>query len=325
VIEQDDVDVVVLAVHGIEGESVTTDLVKSGVVYGSHVQLFDPALSLISSLGNSGVDLADFVTSGDQEQAASLAQSLVALDDLDIDTLSGLAERGLVSLLEPIAKEEIGTGRSVELFLQRFAELVNGPRHFVMLDRYAGRVFSELRSTGDFVVEPGATRRSHEASTANGLLGHVPNFRTASLEEVLGIRESLSDALPRFRSGVAEVAATFDTDIDAVATFDEIDEAWRSVVAPAIVEIEELTNESRFLRSLLSSGLSDGSAIAGSGIGIITAMTSELEGVGGAISTLIGASIGVASSAVREMIAGRRAVKRHKFYLLHQVNEVLGG
>jgi len=126
VIEQDDVDVVVLAVHGIEGESVTTDLVKSGVVYGSHVQLFDPALSLISSLGNSGVDLADFVTSGDQEQAASLAQSLVALDDLDIDTLSGLAERGLVSLLEPIAKEEIGTGRSVELFLQRFAELVNG-------------------------------------------------------------------------------------------------------------------------------------------------------------------------------------------------------
>lgn len=319
----DKLDVVVLAVHGMEGHSVTTDLVKSGAVYGTRVQLFDPTISLVAALGNSGVDLASFATEGNAEQHAALARAMVALDELDLDSLSGLANRGLVTLIDPLTRDEIGTGRSVELFLQRFADLINGPGNFVMLDRYAGRVLSELRSLGQFVVEPGARRRSHEASTANGLLGQLPNFRTASLDDVLGIRETLADALPRFRGGVAELAAGFGSDMGAPATFDEIAEAWRAEVAPALHEIEELTMDSRFLRSLLLSGLSSGGALTGGGVGVVTAIAADFDGLATSLATLGTAGIGATVDAVKEVFIARRDLKRHKFYLLHQVEQLL--
>lgn len=173
-------DVVVLAVHGVGGRTVTTDLVKAGAVYGSRVQLFDPAISMVATLANSGVDLRSFAAEGDPAQQTALARAFVTLDELDVDALSGLADRGVVTLVDPLTRDEIGSGNSIALFLRRFGDLVNGPGNFVMLDRAAARVFSELRSAGQFVVEPGARRRSHEASTANGLLGQLPNFRTSS-------------------------------------------------------------------------------------------------------------------------------------------------
>lgn len=318
-----EVDVVVLAVHGMNGRSVTTDLVKSGAVYGSRVRLFDPNVSLIATLASSGVDLAAFAAEGSEDQNVALAQALVALDELDIDSLTGLADQGLVTLIDPLRRDEIGTGHSVDLFLRRFTDLVNGPGNFVMLDRHAARVFSDLQAVGRFVVEPGARRRSHEASTANGLLGQLPNFRTASLDDVLGIRESLGGALPRFRGGVSELAATFDSDMGSSATFDEIAEAWRVEVAPALHEIEEVTKDSRFLRSLALSSLASGSTLAGGGMGIATAVTSDMDGVAAAISALVGAGVGAASEALKEVITARRDVKRHKFYLLHQVDQLL--
>lgn len=318
-----EVDVVVLAVHGMRGRSVTTDLVKSGAVYGTRVQLFDPNVSLLAMLSSSGVDLAAFAAAGDADQNEALARAMVALDELDIDSLSGLADRGLVQLVDPLKRDEIGTGRSVEIFLQRFADLINGSGNFVMLDSHAGRVFSELRALGKLVVEPGARRRSHEASTANGLLGRLPNFRMASLDDVLGIRESLADALPRFRGGVAELAATFDSDMGAPATFDEIAEAWRAEVAPALNEIEELTKDSRFLRSLLLSSLNSGSTLAGGGMGVVTALTSDMDGLAATLSTLAGAGIGATSDAIKEAITAKRDLKRHKFYFLHQVDQLL--
>lgn len=313
----------VLAVHGMDGHSVTTDLVKSGAVYGTRVRLFDPTISLLAALANSGVDLRAFAAQGDAHQHTALARALVALDELDIDTLTGLATRGLVSLVDPLTRDEIGTGRSVDLFLDRFAEVVNGDGNFVMLDRHAGRVFTDLQALGRFEVKPGARRRSHEASTANGLLGQLPNFRAASLDDVLGIRETLSDALPRFRGGVAELAATFESDMGAPATFDEIAEAWRAQVAPSLREIEERTLDSRFLRSLLATGLGNGSTLIGGGIGVATALSSEMDGLAATISTAVGASLGVASAALKDALAARRDVKRHKFYLLHQVDRLL--
>lgn len=140
---------------------------------------------------------------------------------------------------------------------------------------------------------------------------------------MLGIRESLTEALPRFRSAVADLAATFEADVGTPATFDEIAEAWRADVAPSLQELEELTQASRFLRSLLVSGLNNGSALAGGGMGIVTALSSDMDGLAATISTAVGASLGVASSALKDAIAAKREAKRHKFYLLHQVNELL--
>lgn len=89
-------------------------------MFGSRVRLFDPAISMVAALANSGVDLGTFAAAWDADQHAALARAIVALDALDIDSLSGLTDRGLVSLVEPLTRDEIGTGWSIELFLERF-------------------------------------------------------------------------------------------------------------------------------------------------------------------------------------------------------------
>lgn len=150
-----------------------------------------------------------------------------------------------------------------------------------------------------------------------------PTFRTASLDDVLGIRETLADARPRFRGGVAELAATFDSDMGSPATFDEIAEAWRAEVAPALHEIEEMAKDSRFLRSLLLSGLSSSGALTGGGVGVVTAMAADFDGLATSLATLGTAGLGATVDEVKEVLTARRDIRRHKFYLLHQVDQLL--
>jgi hypothetical protein len=318
-----DVDVIVMSVHGIGGQSVTSDLIKSGSVYGERVQVYDPGLSLLAMIARMQMDLNTFIEQSSSDQNTYLAKALTAIEDLDLPVLAGLSECGVVQLIDPIARGDIGNGRAIDIFLEKFMNLINQPKNFLMLDRDAGNVFREMAQHDDFVINEGATRRSNEASTANGLLGHLPRFKAASLDDVLGIRESLSDSLPRFRQGIHGIAKEFSGKPGETTTFDEIDDAWRATVAPSLKEIEELANENRFLRSLKVAGLSNTESLFGGGLGIVTAMSTGMGGVATALSGLIGTGLGISASAARQRIESRSEVRTHQFYLLHQVDKLL--
>lgn len=320
---QTDVDVLVMAVHGLSGQSTSLNLIKSGAIYGKRVQLFDPGISLLATLGNANIDIAALAAENNQEQNEYLAKVLIATKYIDVDLLVGLDSKGVVSLIDPLQKAEIGTGRAIDVFMKRFEALLNQPSSFLMLDRPAANVFKELRQDGNFAFSPGATRRSHEASTANGLLSNLPNFQASNLDDIIGIRETLGDALPRFHAGVAEISESFTSAPDELQTFDDIDAAWRSIVAPALQEIDELSRESKFLSALGKTALTDTKTLIGGGIGVITAFATPMDTLGQALTTAAGAAAGLVTSAHKSASDKSTQLKRHRFYLLHRANELL--
>lgn len=70
-------------------------------------------------------------------------------------------------------------------------------------------------------------------------------------------------------------------------------------------------------------GLGSGSALIGGGVGIATALSSDMDGFAATISTTVGANLGVPSAALKDALTAKRDIKRHRFYLLHQVDQLL--
>lgn len=99
------------------------------------------------------------------------------------------------------------------------------------------------------------------ASMTNNLLVSLPSFEYSTVDEILGIRKELENPLVRFRSK----ALSYSEDIQSMPwdeTFQhECIKLYQKEVAPAILEIEELTNESGFLKNLGYNIISDNSIL----------------------------------------------------------------
>jgi len=112
------------------------------------------------------------------------------------------------------------------------------------------------------------------AGMTNHLLVSLPSFEYATVNEILDIRKELENPLVRFRSK----ALSYSDDIQSMPwdeTFQyECVRLYQKEVAPAVLEIDELTKESGFLRNLGYNIVADNSilkTVGGIGISIASA------------------------------------------------------
>jgi len=93
-------------------------------------------------------------------------------------------------------------------------------------------------------------RKITHASLSDNFLHRLPSFETASVDEILDIRKELNDPLIRFRSKMIDYSDTlqslpWDQDFEENCSI-----LYSKEVAPAVLEIEELTKENGFLKNL---------------------------------------------------------------------------
>lgn len=101
-------------------------------------------------------------------------------------------------------------------------------------------------------------RKIIHAGVSDNLIQRLPSFDSASVDEILDIRKELNDPLVRFRSKVQ----AYSENIQAVPWNDDFENEcsllYYQEVAPAILEIDELTKEGSFVKNLGSKIISDG-------------------------------------------------------------------
>lgn len=108
-------------------------------------------------------------------------------------------------------------------------------------------------------------RKITHAGVSDNLIKRIPSFGTASIDEILDIRKELASPLIRFRSKIISYSDSlqlmpWDKDFETECAI-----LYEREIAPAILEIDELTNENGFIKNLGRNIITDGAFLKSAG------------------------------------------------------------
>ena len=201
----------------------------------------------------------------------------------------------------------------IDSFLEQLAEvIVTGHAHPIFDDAAKGLVRAMVE---EGVAQPSdvQVRRGKQAATGTGLIEQLPSFATATMLEVIDIRQDLDAPLARYRGAVAQISSGFDSEPYSSDLQAEIDDAWRDLVRPELMDLQERIAENSYLSNLLDSALSP-SAV---GAAILTLGSVAVADLPSALA-LAGLSVPAMRGALQKY-RETRELNRHRFYLLHEV------
>jgi hypothetical protein len=214
--------------------------------------------------------------------------------------------------------------RLIETFVDRLSKHLSSGKKYLIFDRPIADLTEAAIREGIFTPAKGPTGFCAQAMTASGLMGRLPTFPTATVDEVLDIRSELAPSLNRFRSAMVTTAKTFTSQPWQADFEDEVQNAWVETVHPALEQIETSVRDNRSILNL-AAGVSATTTAAWSGLMVVAAGLGHhgdvLEALGGAGALAVAAPL---LKALRDRTDANRTVRMQPFYFLYDVNRSLG-
>jgi hypothetical protein len=311
-----DVDVAVISGIGKDPEGFN-QLVKSALVYGDRITITDPSLlALVFAAQFHGGELGQL--------DPGLRAAAERASKVDLAFLAAARKQNLLELNVFLNSATLAQGAALDNYWRAVAERLTQRDTYALFDELGGRVFADAIRRGVFSLERPARLRARQPSATAGFLAKLPSFRPATVEDVLGIREELQGSLSRFRAAIAALTREFEHDPTEWEFFDEVEAAWREVVAPALEELQESSHEARFSRQLLTEATSSAQPLLSAALGVATTLsldTSHILASAVGLAAGGGAALAKAADARRKQ---RHEVRRRDFFLLSRVDELLG-
>jgi hypothetical protein len=189
------------------------------------------------------------------------------------------------------------------------------PRSYALLDDSEGVLNQQVRGEAAERIRGWAAVRSREASLSATVLRRLPSpSATERWDAVADIRMHLQPSLRRFRVAMSEISTAaeahpLEEDFDAYA-----EHVWRTRVAPALNELDELVREASLRSIFFGDVLGDLSSYAGPVIGIGAALSQALP----ALTSAAIAAASPTASTLAHWREKRRALRRHDFLFLHE-------
>lgn len=278
-------------------------------------------------------ELTDFIRPATTQMKERFREKLSEVEYYELDLA---IQAGLLSI-DPLPGTEIGLvgdqpDEDVAVrYFARVKDALTSGATYPLFDPTTSNLVARGVEAGVFTPVPAARRRGRDAALATGLFDQLPNFEYATMSEVLDIREELRDPLQRFRQGVREISKDIETVPEDPHFGLEVEEAWTTNVAPALLEIENAIRENSSMLDLLQRGIHDPAAHMGivGGAGIALAV-GPASGISSAVSLLVGGTAsltGLAVAAVRAELAQRvdaRKATEAQFYFLYGANARIG-
>lgn len=209
-------------------------------------------------------------------------------------------------------------------FTSQMLEILSNHRSFPLLDAHASGLIRSLEIEAGFCPAQPAVRHGAEITSVTGIMGFLPSFPDLPMDEILDLRQQLMGPLRRFRSTWSLVSREFDSrpfDADFNA---EIEDAWRTRVEPALLEIRDALSEHGLLREAASIALGDPRRILIEAGGVLAAAHADASALSGMMAAALAAVVPVTDVTLRAMrstAAARRQVRKHPFYFLHRLQD----
>ena len=176
---------------------------------------------------------------------------------------------------------------------------------------------------------PRAAARRAAAPFAGELFARLPNFPSASLDEIIDIRKELQGSVKGFQKAVLALSVSL-LEVPTSTFQFEAEKVFIQNVQPQLDELEELIHQNRYLRRLTSGVVGDWKAnlsFAGAvaGAGAVAARMSGGAMVNDILSAALGTGAGIpALKAATDRMEGARAIRDHKFFFYYQLERRLG-
>ena len=269
----------------------------------------------VTALGNdAGID----------QLARARAKGLVQIENADpgdaMDLLVGcilsakLAETG-----EQV--EHPHTDRIIETFVEKLSRHLSSGREYLIFDEAIASFTEAAIREGVFTPAKGPAGRCAQAMTASALMGRLPTFPNATVDEVIDIRSELAPALTQFRSAMVTISNAFTSAAWEKDFEDEVHDAWVESVLPAVEAIDASVKDNTSLLSL-ATGIVGAGNTSYPGLAIVGA---GLVGHVGAAAVAGGVLSGAAPlmQAIRDRKSAKQGIRMQPFYFLYAVEQHL--
>jgi hypothetical protein len=261
------------------------------------------------------------LAAGAGELAPALDAGLVAIEPV-------VQESDAVATVAPGIAAAAGVGTDYDSllansFMQRIRELLADPFAYPLFDEQVGDIVRAHVSEGLFEVGAVPRRHGKHVSAAAQSMEKLPSFPSASVQEVLEIRNELQKPLTNFRAAVAEMerilqSAAYETDFPA-----EVEDLYLEKVAPALQEIGELVRQNSYLRELMRAAVGDAKSML---TAVLTVGVAALAGIPDLVAAALAAGIPTGAAALRANSAtgeAQRDIEAHHLFFLYKTEELL--
>lgn len=283
------------------------------------LQKFEP---IQRTLADAVKEIGD--SAGIDQLAVARAKGLVQIENAD----PGDAMDLLVACLFAAKLAETGeraddshTNRIVETFVEKLSRHLSSGREYLIFDESIANLTESAIREGLFTPAKGPAGRSAQAMTASALMGRLPTFPSATVDEVVDIRTELAPSLTQFRSAMVTISKSFSSAPWEADFGDEIRDAWVQSVLPAVESIDASVKDNKSLLSL-ATDISGSANTAYPGLAIVG---TGLAGHLGAVAVVGGALAAVTPilQAVRDRKKTDSEIRMQPFYFLYATDRML--
>lgn len=155
-------------------------------------------------------------------------------------------------------------------------------------------------------------------------MGYLPYFPDLPMDEVLDLRRSLTKPLVHFRGALAKLSREFESRAIDDGFDAEVEDAWRTQVAPALGDIREALAEHGFLSEAASIVLGDPRRLLVEAGGVVAAAHGDVLSLSNLLTAGLAAGLplaDIAGRALRQSREAKKEARKSAFYFLHRVSE----
>jgi hypothetical protein len=296
------------------GGSVGQQLLRAGLL-----QKFAPIQRMLSEAVQEITDDA-----GIDQLARARAKGLLQIESADPGDAMDLLVSCILSakLAESGERnEDSHMDRIVETFVDKLSKHLSSGREYLIFDEPIANLTEAAIREGLFTPAKGPAGRCAQAMTASGLMGRLPTFPTATVDEVIDIRAELAPSLTQFRSAMVTISKSFSSAPWETDFEDEVHDVWVESVLPAVESIDASVKDNSSLLSL-ATGITGAANTAYPGLAIVG---TGLVGHVGAVAIAGGALAGIAPilQAIRDRKKADSEIRMQPFYFLYAADEAL--
>ncbi|MBR0281408.1 MAG: hypothetical protein IJQ81_07425 [Oscillibacter sp.] len=206
---------------------------------------------------------------------------------------------------------------------------------YPLFDEQSNHLMKSAISSRIVNISDSDKRKITHAGLADNYLQRLPSFDTATMDELIDIKRELSDPLIRFRRKMFEYSeqiqtVPWDDDFET-----ECEVLYRNEVAPAVLEIQEQTQDSCFLKNLgkkffadenmlqSAGGFAGGLIVSIAAGGVISAFNDAFSSDTAMLTAGSAYAVSKIISSYNEYREAQKDIERKDLYFYYKAGEML--
>ncbi len=268
--------------------------------------LFDPQSLERALLSKVAPELREQIAEFERDQLPGIRKELVDVSARQIaDAGFGVLDAAFDAGVLRICQVDITADDLERTYLAELQALFSDPACYPVFDARMSDLVRVSVDARQLDIAGYTARRAPSATVSERFLSRLPTFPAATVDEVIGIRDELRGPLIRFRRELVQVVAEMQSRPWDAEFEHDVEAAWVGRVAPAVLEIDELSEAKRLIKhygaEAAGTVVTAGSLFAGMNMitaGLVAARAGTVGGM-----AIAGASIAVKRRGTARTIA----------------------